>query len=90
MIKDNKKKNKIVKKTLSKLNSNNNYTIDEVIERSEKLNTSKLSMEYIKKELSDYYESFNKEKFANNSENTRESLEKFKLYKDKLFEIFKN
>jgi len=36
-----------------------------------------------------YKKSFKKEKFKNNSKSTAESFEKFSLYKDKFFEIFK-
>jgi len=43
----------------------------------------------MKEELNNYYNSFNKEKFNNNSKNTAESFEKFSLYKEKFFEIFK-
>ena len=43
----------------------------------------------MKKDLYSYKQSFNKEKFKNNSKNTRESLEKFALYKEKFFELFK-
>ena len=43
----------------------------------------------MKNELNKYYQSFNKEKFKNNSKDTRESFEKFALYKEKFFELFK-
>jgi hypothetical protein len=43
----------------------------------------------MKKELSIYNKSFTKEKFKNNSNNTSESFEKFALYKEKFFELFK-
>jgi hypothetical protein len=75
---------------LSTYKSNNEYTIDDVIDRSERLKTNKMSMDYIKNELMKYYNSFKKEKFANNSPNTREALNKFPLYKEKFFEIFKS
>ena len=39
--------------------------------------------------LADYKESFNKEKFKNNSKNTAESFEKFAFYKEQFFNIFK-
>ena len=39
--------------------------------------------------INKYKQSFKKEKFKNNSKNTAESFEKFALYKDKFFEIFK-
>lgn len=75
---------------VSTYKSNNEYTIDDVIERSERLKTNKMSMDYIKNELMKYYNSFKKEKFANNSPSTREALNKFPLYKEKFFEIFKS
>ena len=43
----------------------------------------------MKKELIKYYRSFNKEKFKNNSKSTSESFEKYSLYKEKFFELFK-
>jgi hypothetical protein len=74
---------------VSSYKSDNKYTIDDVITRSERLKTDKMSMDYIKKEIVDYYNSFKKEKFANTSSDTREALNKFPLYKEKFFEIFK-
>lgn len=64
------------------------YTFDDVITMSETLHPEKYTITNIKNELIKYYNSFNKEKFNNNSKDSAEALDKFKLYKQKFFEIF--
>lgn len=73
------------------VNSDSRYTIDDVIDRSEKLERgiSKISTDNLKTQAIDYYKSFKKEKFSASSGSTAEALDKFKLYKEKFFEIFK-
>ena len=64
-------------------------TFEDILKSSEEINPQKLTIESMKNELNKYYQSFNKEKFKNNSKDTRESFEKFALYKEKFFELFK-
>ena len=64
-------------------------TFEDILKSSEEINPEKLTIESMKNELNKYYQSFNKEKFKNNSKDTRESFEKFALYKEKFFELFK-
>lgn len=79
------------KKTTKKNNKQSNkttYTFDDVLTMSEELQPEKYSIGNIKEEVMKYANSFKKEKFKNNSKDTAESFEKFKLYKEKFFEIF--
>ena len=64
-------------------------TFDDLLTVTEGLDPDAISLTRMKEELNNYYNSFNKEKFNNNSKNTAESFEKFSLYKEKFFEIFK-
>ena len=80
-------------KNNNKSNKNNKgktkYTFDDVITMSEELHPEKYTIDNIKNEVMKYANSFKKEKFKNNSKDTAEALEKFALYKEKFFEIFK-
>lgn len=69
----------------------NKYTIEDVINRSEKLQNgiSQISADYLKQQAVDYYKSFKKEKFSAKSDSTADSFEKLNLYKEKFFDIFK-
>jgi len=64
-------------------------TFDDLINASEKINPDKYTLENIRKTVADYSNSFKKEKFKNDSKSTAEAFEKFSLYKEKFFEIFK-
>ena len=77
------------KEKFSNTDSKKKTTFDDLIKTTEKMSLENNSMEDIYKKLQEYKDSFNKDKFKNNSKNTAESLEKFQLYKDKFFEIFK-
>lgn len=63
-------------------------SFDDLFKATENMDPNRYSMTSIFNNLSDYKESFNKEKFKNNSKNTSESFEKFALYKEKFFELF--
>ena len=77
-------------KTIKSLKSEKTgITFEELLKASEEIDPKKISISNMKKEISDYNDSFKKEKFKNNSKNTSESFEKFSLYKDKLLELFK-
>ena len=79
-----------IKKKLSSLKSKTTGTsFDDVFKATENMDPDRLSLLSINADLSKYYNSFKKEKFKNNSKNTAESFEKFGLYKEKFFEIFK-
>jgi hypothetical protein len=79
-----------LKKSLKKLKSKKTgTTFDDLFKATENMNPDKLSLTNIKEELFNYNNSFKKEKFKNISQNTAESFEKFGLYKEKFFEIFK-
>ena len=64
-------------------------TFEDLLKAGESVDTSKLSIESMKNELYKYNKSFSKEKFKNNSKNTTEAFDKFALYKEKFFELFK-
>ena len=83
-----KNSSKNSKKNSKKNSSNTTYTFDDVLTMSEELHPEKYTIDNIKDEVMKYANSFKKEKFKNNSKDTTESLEKFKLYKEKFFEIF--
>lgn len=85
-------KNKIFNdyfKSKSSKFSNSGTTFDDLLKQTEKMDPDKYTLANMRKTISDYNNSFKKEKFKNNSKNTSESLEKFSLYKEKFFEIFK-
>ena len=64
-------------------------SFEDVLKAGEAIDPNVLTIEHMKNELLKYSRSFNKEKFKNNSKNTAESFEKFALYKEKFFELFK-
>ena len=85
-------KNKIFNdyfKSKSSKFSNTGTTFDDLLKQTEKMDPDKYTLANMRKTILDYNNSFKKEKFKNNSKNTSESLEKFSLYKEKFFEIFK-
>jgi hypothetical protein len=76
-------------KTIKSLKSEKTgITFEELLKASEEIDPKKISISNMKKEISDYNDSFKKEKFKNNSQSTAEAFEKFGLYKEKFFEIF--
>ena len=78
------------KNSLRKLKSKKTgTTFDDLFKATEDMDPEKISFENMKNDLFKYNNSFKKEKFKNNSKNTAESFEKFNLYKEKFFEIFK-
>ena len=74
----------------NKKKTSNGVSLDDIINRSEKIEReiTKISASNLKKEAFDYYNSFKKEKFKANVNSTAEALDKFKLFKEKFFEIF--
>ena len=87
-ITKNKKTNQ-KKAKFSNIKSNKTTTFDDIIKITENIDPDKYSIENMYNKLADYKESFNKEKFKNNSKNTAESFEKFAFYKEQFFNIFK-
>ena len=88
----NKNKNKNNNKnnnTNNKNKNNKNITFDDLLTKSEKFSKEKDNLESITDALEKYKKKFKSNKFKNNSKSTAESFEKFALYKDKLFELFK-
>ena len=78
------------KQSVKKLKSKKTgTTFDDLFKATENMEPEKLSVENMQKELTRYNNSFKKEKFKNNSNSTAEAFEKFGLYKEKFFEIFK-
>ena len=63
-------------------------TFDDLYTEAEKLHPEKYTIDSMKQSFLDYKESFNKEKFKNNSNSTAEAFEKFAYYKEKFYEIF--
>ena len=63
--------------------------LETAMKRGEDLKKKKDRIPDFMTTFNNYKKSFNKEKFKNNSKNMGESLKKFSLYKEKLFEIFK-
>lgn len=88
---DNIKSNSLdFKKNFNSLKSKKSgVTFDDLLTATEGMDPETISLATMQKELSNYRKSFSKEKFSNNSKSTAESFEKFALYKDKFFEIFK-
>jgi hypothetical protein len=76
-------------KSIKALKTKSGTSFEDLLKAGEAIDTSKMSIESMKNELYLYNKSFSKEKFKNNSQNTRESFEKFGLYKEKFFELFK-
>jgi len=76
-------------KAIRSLKTKSGSTFEDILRDSESIDPDKFSYESMKKELIKYYRSFNKEKFKNNSKSTSESFEKYSLYKEKFFELFK-
>ena len=81
-------KNIYPKSILALKSTKTNTTFEDLLKATEKMNPDKYSIANMSKSLSEYKNSFNKEKFSNNSKNTAESFEKFALYKQKFMEIF--
>jgi hypothetical protein len=67
----------------------NDMTFEDVLKAGEAIDPNVFTIEHMKNELLKYSRSFSKEKFKNNSQNTAESFEKFGLYKEKFFELFR-
>lgn len=84
-----KKKTNQKKDKFSNIKSNKTTTFDDIISITENIDPNKYSIDNMYKNLSDYKESFNKEKFKNNSKSTAESFEKFAFYKEQFLNIFK-
>ena len=83
-------KSKKIKKKVSNIFQNNeNTTLDDLIEKSEKFTKKKDEYNLSIDSLMKYKDSFNHPKFKNNSKNTAESFEKFAFYKAKFLELFK-
>lgn len=78
-----KKKNKF-----SDIKSKKTTTFDDLITKTENMSNNN-SIANFSKKLREYKDSFNSAKFKNDSKSTAESFEKFALYKEKFFEIFK-
>ena len=76
-------------KSIRSLKTDKGMSFEDVLKAGEAIDPEKLTIESMKKELSIYNKSFSKEKFKNNSKNTTEAFEKFGLYKEKFFELFK-
>ena len=78
------------KQSVKKLKSKKTgITFDDLFKATENMEPEKLSVASMQKELTRYNNSFKKEKFKSNSKSTAEAFEKFSLYKEKFFEIFK-
>ena len=86
-----KKKSKLNFENILESTKNNekDITFDELIKHSEDFKKRKDSTPNFADSIIKYKNSFNNKKFKNNSQDTAESFEKFYLYKDKFFEIFK-
>jgi hypothetical protein len=80
---NNKKKKEKFNNTESKINA------DSLINRVSKIEASKVSLDYVKNEISKYNKSFNKEKFINTGNPTQDAIAHYKFFKDKFFDIFK-
>jgi len=48
------------------------------------------SMKHMKHKITEYYRSFDKEKFSNTPKNSRHALDKFKHFKESFWNIFKD
>ena len=70
-------------------NNDKNITFDELMKQSEDFKKQKDKIPNFADSIINYKNSFKQKKFKNNSETTAEAFEKFALYKDKFFEIFK-
>ena len=64
-------------------------TFDDLFKATENMDPNRYSRQSIFNNVSEYKESFNKEIFKNNSKTTAEAFEKFSLYKEQFFNIFK-
>ena len=87
-ISKNKTKNQ-KKQKFSNTNSKKKATFDDLFKATEHMDPERYSLNNMFSGLSEYKESFNKAKFKNNSKNTAEAFEKFALYKEQFFNIFK-
>ena len=77
-----KGKNKSVKRSKGKL------TFEDVMKEAEEIDHEKYTINNLKSNFFDYVDSFKKEDFKNVTGTTNEALDKFKIFKDKFFEIF--
>lgn len=84
---NNKQKKRSQKSNFSNT-KNTKTTLDDLVAEAEEIEPEKYSIGNIKQEIIDYANSFRKEKFNNTTGTTQEALEKFKLFKEKFFEIF--
>jgi hypothetical protein len=87
--KNNSKISKNNFQNIPKSNSNKSISFDYLMKKSEALAKKHNSQSSFLDSINKYRKSFNHAKFKNNSKNTAEAFEKFSLYKDKFFEIFK-
>jgi hypothetical protein len=83
------KKDKQKKDKFSNITSNKKSTFDDIIKASENMDPDKISINNIFNKISEYKQSFDKVKFKNNSKTTAEAFEKFGLYKEQFYNIFK-
>lgn len=70
-------------------NKNKETTFNELMNKSEAFTKEKDKLLSFTDTIEKYKKSFNHKKFKNNSKNTAESFEKFALYKEKFFDLFK-
>ena len=84
-----KKEKEKGKDKFSNTDSKKKTTFDDLIKTTENISSDHNSLENMYTKIQNYKDSFNKVKFKNNSKSTAESLEKFTLYKEQFFNIFK-
>lgn len=88
----NKKKDKFGNIAKNKENfkdtKNKNITVGNLLSRAKNLKNNEASFEYIKDELSKYKKSFKNEQFSDTGNATQDLVNRFKFFKNKLFEIF--
>jgi|688.fasta_scaffold1024446_1 hypothetical protein len=82
------KKEKQKKEKFSNTKSSKS-TFDDLFKATEHMKPDNYTIDNMYKKIYEYKDSFNKEKFKNNSKTTAESFEKFAFYKDQFFNIFK-
>jgi len=85
----NKKSNKNSDNNSDNNSKKKNITFDELMKNSEEFSKKKDKLQNFSESIFNYKNSFKSDKFKNNSKNTAESFEKFALYKEKFFDIFK-
>jgi len=84
-----KKKSKNTFKNVSNKNEKQDATFNDLMKKSEAFSKEKDKLASFTDTIEKYKKSFNNKKFKNNSKNTAESFEKFALYKEKFFDLFK-